>query len=305
MARVTDLLGSRYPIIQGAMGVICNPELVAAVSQAGGFGLLATAFARDPEIVRNQARATKELTNKPFGANLFVMNPLAPKFAEVFAEEGLKCVTVSGGSPKKLIPMLHDMGIKVIVVVPNVDSARSAEAAGADAIVAEGSESGGVQGLKVSSTMVLVPAVVDAVNLPVIAAGGIGDCRGYRAALALGAEGVQVGTRFIATRECIAHDHYKSTIVGTKETGTGLVDMGRFRIRALRTALVEEMLEGKKPTAEAFSGESIEASWLKGDLEAGVLPAGEIAGLISEVPTVKEVIEELVRAGVRQPRRPV
>jgi enoyl-[acyl-carrier protein] reductase II len=276
------------------MGVISNPELVAAVSEAGGFGLLATAFARDPEIVRHQAKATKQLTDKPFGANLFVMNPLASKFAEVLAEQGVKCITVSGGSPKELIPMLRDMGIKVIVVVPTVDVARGAEAAGADAIVAEGAESGGVQGLKVSSTMVLVPGVVDAVNLPVIAAGGIGDSRGYRAAFALGAEGVQVGTRFIATKECIANANYKSFILGTKETGTGLVDMGRFRIRALRTPLVERMFKGEEPTGQAFAGEAIEASWLKGDLEAGVLPAGEISGLISGVASVKEIIEEMV-----------
>lgn len=276
------------------MGVISNPELVSAVSEAGGFGLLATAFARDPGFVRNQVKATKLLTDKPFGANLFVMNPLASKFAELLAEEGVKCVTVSGGSPKELIPMLHDMGIKVVVVVPTVDAARGAEAAGADAIVAEGSESGGVQGLKVSSTMVLVPAVVDAVNLPVIAAGGIGDSRGYRAALALGAEGVQVGTRFIATRECVAHDDYKAIIVESKETGTALVDMGRFRIRALWTPLVEKMLKGEEPTGRAFTGEAIEASWLKGDLEAGVLPAGEITGLIYEVLAVREVIEEMV-----------
>jgi enoyl-[acyl-carrier protein] reductase II len=295
MSRVTDLLGSRYPIIQGAMGVICNPEMVAAVSEAGGFGLLATAFTRDQELVRDQAKATKQLTDKPFGANLFVMNPLASKFAEVLAEEGIKCVTVSGGSPKELIPSLHDMGIRVVVVVPTVDVALGAEAAGADAIVAEGSESGGVQGWKVSSTMVLVPAIVDAVNLPVIAAGGIGDSRGYRAAFALGAEGVQVGTRFIATKECIAHDNYKATIVETKETGTGLVDMGRFRIRALRTALVEKMLQGQEPTDQAFADKAIEASWLKGDVEAGVLPAGEITGRISRVLSVKEVIEEMVQ----------
>lgn len=300
MSRITDLLGSRHPIIQGAMGVISNPEMVAAVSEAGGFGLLATAFAADPGLVRDQAQATKELTDKPFGANLFVMNPLAARFARVFAEEGVKCVTVSGGSPRELIPMLHEAGIRVIVVTPNADSARSAEAAGADAIVAEGAESGGVQGLKGSSTMVLVPAVVDAVNLPVIAAGGIGDSRGYRAALALGAEGVQVGTRFIATRECIAHDNYKSAIVETKETGTGLVDMGRFRIRALRTGLVEKMLRGEEPADQAFRGEAIEASWLGGDLNAGVLPAGEITGLVSDIPSVKEVIEEMVGANRSQ-----
>ncbi len=294
MSRITDLLGCPYPVIQGAMGVISNPELVAAVSEAGGFGLLATAFAKDLEIVRDQVKATKQLTDKPFGANLFVMNPLASKFAEVLAEQGVRCVTVSGGSPKELIPMLHDMGIRVIVVVPTVDMARGAEAAGADAIVAEGAESGGVQGLKVSSTMVLVPTVVDAVNLPVVAAGGIGDTRGYRAAFALGAEGVQVGTRFIATKECIAHGNYKSFILGTKETGTGLVDMGRFRIRALRTPLVERMFKGEEPTGQTFAGEAIEASWLKGDLEAGVLPAGEISGLISGVASVKEIIEEMV-----------
>lgn len=294
MSRVTDLLGCRYPVIQGAMGVISNPELVAAVSEAGGFGLLATALARNPEFVREQAKVTKQLTDKPFGANLFVMNPLASKFAEVLAEQGVKCVTVSGGSPKELIPLLRDMGIKVIVVVPTVDLARSAEAAGADAIVAEGAESGGVQGLKVSSTMVLVPAVVDTVNLPVIAAGGIGNARGYRAAFALGAEGVQVGTRFIAAKECIAHKNYKAFILGTKETGTGLVDMGRFRIRALRTPLVERMFKGEAPTDQAFAGEAIEASWLKGDLDAGVLPAGEVSGLISGVASVKEIIEEMV-----------
>jgi len=297
MCRVTDLIGSRYPIIQGAMGVISNPDMVAAVSEAGGFGLLGTAFVTDPDFVKDQVKATKRLTDKPFGANLYMMNPLASEFAEVLGEEGVKCVTVSGGSPKALIPMLHDMEIKVIVVVPTVDAARGAEAAGADAVVAEGAESGGVQGYKVSSTMVLVPSVVDAVNLPVIAAGGIGDSRGYRAALALGAEGVQVGTRFIATKECIAHTNYKTTLVESKETGTGLVDMGRFRIRALRTALVEKILRGEEAADRAFVGESIEASWLKGDLESGLLPAGEIAGLISGVSSVKEVIEAMVREG--------
>ena len=211
MSRVTALLGSQYPIIQGAMGVICNPEFVAAVSEAGGFGLLATAFTEDPEFLRNQVKATKQLTNKPFGSNVFAMNPLAQKFVEVLAEEGVRAVTISGGSPKGLIPILRDLGIRVIVVSPTVEGAKGVEALGADAIVAEGAESGGVQGFKGVSTMVLVPTVVDAVKIPVIAAGGIGDSRGYKAALALGAEGVQMGTRFIATKECIAHSIYKTT----------------------------------------------------------------------------------------------
>lgn len=294
MSKVTDLLGSQYPIIQGAMGVICNPELVAAVSEAGGFGLLATAFAKDTEAVREQAKVTKKLTNKPFGANLFMMNPLTENFAKVLAEEGIKTVTVSGGSPKALIPLLRDLRLNVIVVVPTVEVARGAEGLGADALVAEGSESGGVQGFKGVSTMVLVPAVVDEVNIPVIAAGGISDSRGYKAALALGAEGVQIGTRFIATKECIAHAVYKDTIVAAGDTGTGLVNMLRFQIRALRTPLVERLLKGQESSMPDFTWQAMEDSWIKGDLEAGVLPAGQVAGRISAVSSVGEIIKEIV-----------
>ena len=293
MSRVTKLLGCEYPIIQGAMGVISNPEMVAAVSEAGGYGLLAMAFTTDPEVFRDQVRATRGLTRKPFGANLFVMNPLVQEFAQVLAEEGVGAVTVSGGSPKALIPFLHERGMKAIVVVPTVEVAKGAEALGADAIVAEGSESGGVQGFKGASTMVLVPAVVDAVQVPVIAAGGIGDSRGYRAALALGAEGVQVGTRFIASRECVAHANYKNWIVECQVTGTGLVNMGRFQIRALQTPLVQALLEGKKLPDNIFAPPAMKGAWLDGNLEAGLLPAGEIAGLVSDIPSVAEIIEEM------------
>jgi enoyl-[acyl-carrier protein] reductase II len=292
MKRVTELLGSRYPIIQGAMGVICNPELVAAVSEAGGFGLLATAFARDPERVRSQVRATRALTQKPFGANLLVMNPLSPAFARVLAEEGVKVVTVSGGAPKEIVPLLRELGIKAVAVVPTVEAALGAEALGVQAIVAEGTESGGLQGFKGASTMVLVPAVVDAVKLPVIAAGGIADSRGVRAALALGADGVQVGTRFIATQECVAHADYKERIVGSSEAGTVLVTLGRVRVRALRTGLAQEIMEGAR-TPGFSSPEAMEKAWIEGDLDAGLLPAGEVVGLVSRVASVREVIEEM------------
>ena len=294
MNAVTDMLRCQYPIILGAMGVICNPELVAAVSEAGGYGLLATAFVQDVDVLRGQIQQTKKLTGHPFGANIFAMNPLVPEFIELLAEAGVHAVTVSGGSPREIIPMLHENNIKAIVVVPTAGVARKAEALGADAIVAEGSESGGMQGYKGASTIVLVPAVADQVQIPVIAAGGIGDSRGYKAAFALGAQGVQVGTRFIATKECIAHNNYKDTIVAAPETGTGLVDLGRFRIRALQTKLVEGMIQGTKDTDKAFSGRAVEESWLKGDLEAGVLPAGEVSGLISSVATVRELISEMV-----------
>jgi enoyl-[acyl-carrier protein] reductase II len=151
-----------------------------------------------------------------------------------------------------------------------------------------------MQGFKGASTLVLVPAVADLVKIPVIAAGGIGDSRGYEAAFALGAQGVQIGTRFIATKECIAHNNYKDIIVESQETGTSLVDLGRFRIRALQTKLVEGMIQGTENTDKAFTVEAVEASWLKGDIGAGVLPAGEVSGLISSVPTVKELIDEMV-----------
>ena len=272
MSIIAEILGCRYPVIQGAMGVISNPELVSAVSEAGGFGLLATAFATDPEPVREQIKATRKLTDKPFGANLHAMNPLAPNFAEVMAEEGVSAVTVSGGSPKELIPLLRKRGIKVIAVVPTVGVARKAESLGVDAIVAEGSESGGMQGFNGASTLVLVPAVVDAVKVPVIAAGGIGDSRGYQAAFALGALGVQVGTRFIATKECVAHANYKNFIVDSPENSTRLVNMGRFQVRALNTPLVEEMMQGENSLGPS-AGASLEESWVKGDLSAGTLPA--------------------------------
>jgi enoyl-[acyl-carrier protein] reductase II len=295
MTYIADVLKCKYPIIQGAMGNICNPELVAAVSEAGGLGLLATAFAPDPELVRTQIQDTKKLTQKPFGANLQVMSPHTPKIAEILAEEKISIVTVSGGSPKSLIPFLHERGIAVLVVVPTVAVAKKAEASGADAIIAEGAESGGIQGFNGVSTMVLTPAVVDAVKIPVIAAGGIGDSRGYRAALALGAQGVQVGTRFIASFECIAHLNFKNTLIDYDDTGTCLINVGPFQIRALRTPLAEAIVRGEKSPQMGFGGPSTEASWIKGDLGAGVLPAGEVTGLIHRISSVKEIIEEMVK----------
>jgi enoyl-[acyl-carrier protein] reductase II len=294
MSSVAEILGCQYPVIQGAMGVISNPEMVAAVSEAGGFGLLATAFATDPELVKNQITATKKLTAKPFGANLHAMNPLTPKFAEMMAAEGLPAVTLSGGSPKPIIPILHEHYMKAIVVVPSVSVARKAVWVGADVIIAEGSESGGMQGFDSASTLVLVPAVVDAVDVPVVAAGGIADSRGYRAAFALGAQGVQVGTRFIASKECIAHSDYKKIILETEDNGTRLLNLERFQVRALNTPLVDRVIAGEPMPEKALNESALEDAWVKGDLEAGTLPAGQVSGLISSILSVREIIEEMV-----------
>lgn len=296
MNSISSLLGCRYPILQGAMGIISNPEMVAAVSEAGGFGLLATAFAADPEYVRDQVRATRKLTDRPFGANLQMMNPLYPDFAKVLAEEGVRAVTASGGSLKALMPKMKELGIKVIAVVPTVDVARKAEDLGVDAVIAEGTESGGIQGFRGAATMVLVPAVVDAVKIPVIAAGGIGDRRGYRAAFALGASGVQVGTRFIVTKECIAHEKYKHILVETNETGTMVFNLGPFQARLLVSTVDRSGSENPAEDAPRSGGgvESMEEAWIRGKVEGGALPAGEVCGLIRSVTSVREVIEEMV-----------
>ncbi len=295
MNSVTELLGCSYPILQGAMGVISNPEMVAAVSECGGFGVLATAFAANVEFVRQQVKETKALTSKPFGANLQIMNPLTQQIADMLVEEGVQAVTLSGGSPKALVPYLKEKGIKTLTVVPSVDVAVKSEALGVDAVIAEGSESGGIQGIRGASTFVLVPAVADAVKIPVIAAGGIADSRGYKAALALGAAGVQVGTRFIASSECCAHQNYKNVLIEKSETGTGLLNLGPFQVRTLLTPFGKKVINDASSLGEGFSGKGLDESWLKGDLNAGILPAGEVTGLIHEVLTVQEIIEEMVR----------
>ncbi|MBW1790557.1 MAG: nitronate monooxygenase [Deltaproteobacteria bacterium] len=277
------------------MGVICNPEMVAAVSEEGCYGLLASAFLTEPEPLREQIEAVKRLTDKPFGANLMAMNPMSMAFAEVLIENGIKAVTTSAGSPKELLSILKPAGVKVLHVVPNVEMARKAEAAGVDALIAEESESGGIQGYMGASTMVLVPLMVDAVKIPVIAAGGIGDSRGYRAAFALGAKGVQVGTRFIGSKECVAHQNYKRALCEGRETDTLLIERGKVRVRVIRTPLAEELGQGISDTTFSFSPNSLEEAWIGGDLGANTLPAGQITGMVKDVRSVREIIEEMVK----------
>ena len=294
MKDIAKMLGCKYPIIQGAMGVICNPEMVAAVSEAGGYGLLATAFQKDPEKLKEQVEAVKELTDKPFGANLMAVNPQSLEFAEILADAGVKAITTSAGSPKNLQPFLKERDIKVFHVVSTAANAVKAEAAGVDAVIAEGSESGGMQGFNGASTMVLVPLVVDAVKIPVVAAGGIGDSRGYRAAFALGAQGVQIGTRFIASKECIAHAIYKDALVSASETDTRLMNWEWAQARVVNTPLVDQRPGGPSKADFAAMEAKMEQAWVKGDLEASTIPAGQIAGMIKEIKSVRQIIEGIV-----------
>lgn len=299
MNTIAAMLGTRYPVIQGAMGVICNPEMVAAVSQAGGYGILGSAFQEDAEQLRRQIRQVQALTDKPFGANLTVLNPRCAEMAQVMLEMGIKAITTSAGDPAPLVDQLRPHGVKVLHVCPSVDKAMKAQAAGVDAVIAEGGESGGIQGPDAVSTMVLVPAVVDAVSLPVVAAGGIGDSRGYRAALALGAQGVQVGTRFIASDECIAHQSYKEGVCRAGEGDTFLVRRtGRILVRVLPTDLARRIRRDTTGNlAASIPRRNIEKAWLRGDLDAYTLAAGQVAGLVREVKTVREIIEEMVSPG--------
>jgi len=275
MNAITEMLGCEYPIIQGAMAGISNPEMVAAVSDAGGYGLLASGGLSGEDELRAQMDAVRKLTDKPFGINLMAMNPNSANYVDILAEYGINAVTTSAGSPANLLPLLHDKGVKVIQVLPTAALAVKVEAMGVDAVVAEGTESGGMQGSNGVATMVLVPAVVDAVKIPVLAAGGIVDARGYRASFVLGAQGVQIGTAFMVSRECIVADDVKNLMLEAAETDTMLSGSGRAFSRRLVTP------EMRKAMEEGSGG-------------GGGTSAGQCVGLLKEIRSVREIIEEMI-----------
>ena len=242
--RITELLGIEYPIIQGGMAWVAEHKLAAAVSNAGGFGLIGGASA-SADIIREEIRKAKELTDKPFGVNVMLMSPHADDVAKVVVEEGIKAVTTGAGSPEKYMEMWKEAGVKVIPVVASVALAKRMEKYGADAVVAEGCESGGHIGSQ--TTMTLVPQVVDAVSIPVIAAGGVADGRGMAAAMMLGAEAVQVGTRFVASTEAVVHENYKEKIVKAKDIDSEVTGMSNGHpIRVLRNKMTREYLKMEK-----------------------------------------------------------
>ena len=239
--RVTKLLGIEYPIIQGGMAWVAEHNLAAAVSNAGGFGLIGAASA-PAEVVRDEIRKAKELTDKPFGVNIMLLSPHADEVARVVAEEGVKAVTTGAGNPEKYMELWKNAGIKVIPVVASVALARRMERYGADAVVAEGMESGGHIGSQ--TTMTLVPQVADAVDIPVIAAGGIGDGRGFAAAMMLGAEAVQMGTRFVVASESIVHGNYKERVIKAKDIDSEVTGMSTGHpVRSLRNKMTREYIK--------------------------------------------------------------
>lgn len=293
--RVCELLKIKYPIFQGAMARIADASLASAVSEAGGLGIITGAA--PTEWVREQIQKTKKMTDKPFGVNIMLMAENADEIADLVCEEGVSVVTTGAGSPGKYMEKWKAHGIKVIPVVASVALAKRMEKSGADAIIAEGTESGGHVGQL--TTMALVPQVVDAVSIPVIAAGGIGDGRGVAASFMLGAEGIQVGTRFLVAKECTIHQNYKDKVLKANDIDTEVT--GRptgHPVRVLRNKLARTYLKLEKEGASIEELEKLGAGALKkavvdGDIDNGSLMSGQIAGLINREQTCKEMIEEL------------
>lgn len=295
--KITELLGIEYPIIQGGMAWVAEYHLAAAVANAGGLGLIGAASA-PPEVVRDQIRKAKELTDKPFGVNIMLLNPNADEVAKIVVEEGIKVVTTGAGNPAKYMDMWKAAGVKVIPVVASVGLAKLMERAGADAVVAEGMESGGHIGS--TTTMALVPQVVDAVSIPVIAAGGIADGRGIAAAMMLGAEGVQIGTRFVVAKESIVHPAYKEKVVKAKDIDSEVTGMSTGHpVRQIRNKMTREYLKLEKEGAsfeqlEYLTLGSLRKAVIDGDVVNGTLMAGQIAGLVKKEQTCQEMIEEMM-----------
>ncbi|MCM1133000.1 MAG: enoyl-[acyl-carrier-protein] reductase FabK [Ruminococcus flavefaciens] len=296
--RITELLGCEYPIIQGGMAWVAEHTLAAAVSNAGGVGLIAGGSA-PIDYLRDQIRQCKEATDKPFGVNIMMMSPNADDLAQLCIDEKVAVVTTGAGNPAKYIPAWKEAGIKVIPVIPSVALAKRMERAGADAVVAEGTESGGHIGE--NTTMCLVPQVVDALEIPVIAAGGIADGRGIAASFMLGAEGVQIGTRFLASEECQIHLTFKELIIKAKDTDS--VVTGRYTghpCRNIRTKFSKKLASGEKDGSltpdefEELTLGSLRKAVQDGNLDEGSFLCGAIAGMINDVKPCEAIIKELM-----------
>lgn len=295
---ITSLLGIDYPVIQGGMAWVAEHRLAAAVSEAGGMGIIGAANA-PAEWVREQIRRAKKLTDKPFGVNVMLLSPYADEVAQVIAQEGVKAVTTGAGNPGKYLSLWKEAGIKVIPVVASVAMAKMMERAGADALVAEGTESGGHIGE--TTTLVLVPQVAEAVEIPVIAAGGIADGRGMAAAFMLGARGVQLGTRFVASQEALVHDNYKNYILKAKDIDTRVTGRSTGHpVRVLRNAVTKKYLEMEQEGAGFEELENLTVGGLRravqeGDVKEGSVMSGQIAGMIHDLPTCREIVERMVQ----------
>lgn len=296
--RVCDILDIEYPILQGGMAWVATHELAQAVSNAGGLGVIA-AGAAPAEIIRDEIRNIKKYTDKPFGVNIMLMSPFAEDIIELVCEEKVPVVTTGAGNPGKYMEKFKNSGIKVVPIVPSVALAKRLERQGADALIVEGTEAGGHIGEL--TTMSLVPQVADSVDIPVIAAGGIADGRGFLAALSLGAEGIQMGTRFVCSTECIAHDNYKEKIIKSKDRDA--IVTGRstgYPVRVIKNKFAKEYISLEKEEVPFEKLEELGAGRLRlavkeGDMDNGSLMAGQISGMIKDVKSCKEIIDNILK----------
>lgn len=295
--RITELLGIQYPIIQGGMAWVAEANLAGAVSKAGGLGVIGGANAPG-EVIREQIRKAREITSNPIGVNVMLMSPHVEDVAKVVIEEKVEVVTTGAGNPEKYMKAWKEAGIKIIPVVASVALAKRMERSGADAVIAEGTESGGHIGE--ATTMTLVPQVVDAVSIPVIAAGGIGDGRGIAAAFMLGAEAVQMGTRFLVAEECICHPNYKERVIKAKDIDSAVTGRSHGHpVRQLRNQMTREYIEKENNGAafeelEYLTLGSLRNAVMDGDVKMGTVMAGQIAGMVTKEQTCEEIIQELV-----------
>jgi len=301
-SNLCNTLGIKYPIFQGAMAWIADASLASAVSNAGGLGIIAAGNA-PADFVRKEIRKAKELTDKPFGVNIMLLSPYVDEVVDLVCQEGIKVITTGAGNPGKYLEKFKGNNIKFIPVVPSVALARRMEKYGADAIIAEGMESGGHVGKL--TTMALLPQVVDAVSIPVIGAGGIADSRGIAAAFMLGAKAVQIGTRFLVAKECNVHQNYKSVILKAKDIDTTVTGMFTGHpVRVIRNRLARELEKLEKNLVdedaanakfEELGKGALQRAVIDGDVDFGSVMSGQIAGMVNKEQTCKEIIDELVQ----------
>jgi len=308
--RVTEMLGIEYPIIVGVMQAITRAEMVAAAADAGIFGILPSATFQSKDELREEIRKIKSLTNKPFGVNINLFPMLVPvsieEYIDTVLEEGVKVIETSGRSPAPYVERIKSGGAIHMHKCARVRDVRTAARVGADIVEIVGFECGGHPSMEEVTTLVLLPQAVDAVDIPVIGGGGFGDARGFIACLALGAEGVLMGTRFLATKECPLHENFKRTFIEAAETATVIAQRSIGEpIRVLRNETAEEVLEKEKQGATLedliplIAGATAREAWAKGDVAHGLLACGQVVGLVHEIPTIKEVVESII-SGAQQ-----
>ncbi|PKN67650.1 MAG: nitronate monooxygenase [Deltaproteobacteria bacterium HGW-Deltaproteobacteria-12] len=295
MSNLLEILGSRYPIIQGPIGAMNDAKYIAAVCDAGAFGMISLGFS-NPEETRRLVDGVKSLTDKPFGANVMIMNPANPEILKILAAAGVKFVSTSAGSPSKIYPLIHELGMKGFHVMLALSHAIRAAKEGVDGLIVSGLESGGLRSLgSESTTMILVPLVADHVKIPVVAAGGIADRRGYRAALALGAQGVQIGTRLIASEESPAPPAWKKAILDCGDGGTRLLSLKSMMMRVIpNQKMIDLATDPAFDLSREYNLMNAPKGWMGGDFDLFPAGAGQVAALISEIKPIREIIAEMV-----------